>query len=591
MIRQAAIAIESLRTVERVERARHQELEFLNVVSEMSSELRLSTLLQKLIGTITKMLDAERSTLFINDEKRNELYTEIGQGLGSSQIRIPNHMGIAGAVFTSGQTINIPYAYADLRFNPAVDRRTGFFTRSILCIPVINKNGKVIGVTQVLNKRGGPFTDADEALLKAFTSQIAIGLENAKLFDDVQNMKNYNESILQSMSSGVITLNEEGAILTCNAAALRIMKVEDQHALFRPASEFFTGENTWLVEKLERLKETQKIDVTMDGEMVFGGERVSVNVTLSPLVSTTEKKLGSIIMIEDISKETTMSRYMDPSLADKLLRSGEEILGGQSSVATVLFSDIRSFTTVTEELGPQATVSLLNEYFTLMVDCIQLYGGMLDKFIGDALMAVFGTPVAHQDDADRAVKAGILMLRDLVEFNSRRVADGRKPIDIGIGVNTDIVVSGNIGSPKRMDYTVIGDGVNLASRLESACKQYGAHLLLSENTFVKLRGTYRSREIDRVVVRGKTQPVAIYEILDFHSDETFPNIVPVLSHFREGLRLYRRRDWDQAIDAFSQALALEPSDKPSSIYIDRCQYFKQNPPGDNWDGVWVMKTK
>jgi len=595
MIGQAAIAVESLRTVERVERARSQELEFLNVVSEMSSELRLSTLLQKLIGTITKMLDAERSTLFINDEKRNELYTEIGQGLGSTQIRIPNHMGIAGAVFTSGETINIPHAYADLRFNPSVDRKTGFFTRSILCIPVTNKSGKVIGVTQVLNKRGGPFTEADEALLKAFTSQIAIGLENAKLFDDVQNMKNYNESILQSMSSGVITLNDEGEIITCNAAALRIMKVEEPEVLFRPVGAFFTGENRWLIEKLDRLKETQKLDVTMDAEMIASGEKVSVNVTLAPLISTTEKKLGSMIMIEDISKEkrmkSTMSRYMDPFLAEKVLRAGEEILGGQSSVATVLFSDIRSFTTVSEELGPQATVSLLNEYFTLMVDCIQLYGGMLDKFIGDALMAIFGIPVAHEDDADRAAKAAILMHQDLVEFNSRRVADGRKPISIGIGINTDTIVSGNIGSPKRMDYTVIGDGVNLASRLESACKQYGARILVSENTFVKLRGTYRSREIDRVIVTGKTQPVAVYEILDYHSDETFPNIVAVLSHFREGLRAYRRREWNHAISAFTQGLQLEPNDKPSKLYIERSEYFKQNPPGEDWDGVWVMKSK
>ena len=595
MIGQAAIAIESLRTVERVEGARRQELEFLSVVSEMSSELRLSALLQKLIATITKMLDAERSTLFINDEKRNELYTEIGQGLGSSQIRIPNHTGIAGAVFTSGETINIPYAYADLRFNPAVDRRTGFFTRSILCIPVANKNGKVIGVTQVLNKRGGPFTDADEALLKAFTSQIAIGLENAKLFDDVQNIKNYNEGILQSMSSGVITLNEEGQIITCNAAALRIMKAADQEAFLRPAADFFNGDNAWVMERIGRLKETQKPDVAMDTELVFSGEKVSANITLTPLISTTEKKLGSMIMIEDISKEkrmkSTMARYMDPSLAEKVLRAGAEVLGGQSSVATILFSDIRNFTTVSEELGPQATVSLLNEYFTMMVDCVQLHGGMLDKFIGDALMAAFGIPVPHEDDEDRAVKTAILMLKELVGFNGRRAADGRKPIAIGVGINTGTIVSGNIGSPKRMDYTVIGDGVNLASRLESACKQYGAGILVSETTYAKLRGTYRSREVDRVVVKGKTQPVGLYEILDYHTDQTFPNIVPMLDCFRTGLEYYRKRDWRRAIAAFSQALALEPNDVTSGIYVERCRFFSNTPPPDDWDGVWVMQTK
>ena len=161
--------------------------------------------LQKVMREAARMLKADRSTLFLNDEKTDELLSRVGSGLDALQIRLPNHIGIAGAVFTSGQTINIPYAYADLRFNPAFDKQTGYFTRSILCVPVINKAGKVIGVTQVLNKRGGPFTDEDESRLKAFTAQISIALENAALFDDVQNMKNYNESMLQSMSNGVIT--------------------------------------------------------------------------------------------------------------------------------------------------------------------------------------------------------------------------------------------------------------------------------------------------------------------------------------------------------------------------------------------------
>src|SRR5262249_53788532 len=141
--------------------------------------------------------------------------------------------------FTTGQTINIPYAYADLRFNPAFDKRTGYFTRSILCVPVINKAGKVIGVAQVLNKKGGPFTRDDEARLRAFTAQLAISLENAKLFDDVQNMKNYSESMLQSMSNGVVTLNEEGVIMTCNLAGLRILKARATDIINHKAEDFF----------------------------------------------------------------------------------------------------------------------------------------------------------------------------------------------------------------------------------------------------------------------------------------------------------------------------------------------------------------
>jgi adenylate cyclase len=595
MIEQAAIALENHRIVEDVESARQQELEFLNVVSEVSSELKLGPLLQKLIATVTRMLDAERSTLFINDEKTNELFTEIGQGLGATQIRLPNTAGIAGTVFSSCESMNIPHAYADLRFNPSFDRQTGFFTRSILCVPVVNKEGKAIGVTQVLNKKGGPFTDDDEARLKAFTSQIAIGLENAKLFDDVQNMKNYSESMFESMASGVMTVNEDGIILTCNRAGLRIMKAEDTDVLLKTAEDFFSGANAWVLEKMTQVVETHLQDVMMDTEMEFGEEKVSANVTIMPLISTSGKKLGSMLMIEDISGEkrmkSTMSRYMDASLADKLLQADEDLLGGQSRVATVLFSDIRSFTSFTEELGAQATVALLNDYFTLMVECIQERGGMLDKFIGDAIMAVFGTPVAHEDDPDRAVRSAIDMMRALEGFNIERQASAMKAVNIGVGINTDSIVSGNIGSPKRMDYTVIGDGVNLASRLESACKQYGTRVLISEYTYKQLKGTYRLREVDRVIVKGKTQPVDVFEILDYYTEESFPNIIEMLGHFRDGIQSYRGQQWNNAEKAFGQALALTPDDLLSKLYLERCQHLRSSPPAEDWDGVWVMTSK
>ena len=596
MTMQAAVALQGALYVEKMEASREKELEFLGVVSEVSSELQLGPLLQKIMVTVTRMLNADRSTLFLNDEKTSELYTEIGQGLGATKIRFPNHLGIAGTVFTSGKTVNIPHAYADLRFNPSFDKQTGFFTRSILCVPVVNKDGRTIGVTQVLNRKGGPFTGDDESRLKAFTAQVSIGLENAKLFDDVQNMKNYNESMLESMSNGVITLDEEGNIVTCNTAGLSIMRVESDDILKKPAAEFFTDKNAWMLDKITRAVEDEEIDVFMDAEMKFSEEEetISANVTFLPLISAKQEKLGSMIMIEDISSEkrvkSTMSRYMDPSLADQLVAGGEDILGGKSSVATVLFSDIRGFTTFTEELGAQGTVTLLNEYFTVMVDCIQREEGMLDKFIGDAIMAVFGMPFIHDDDEDRGVRAAVSMIADLAEFNREREARGQMAIDMGIGLNTDEIVSGNIGSPKRMDYTVIGDGVNLAARLESACKQYAARILISENTYNKLRGTYRSREVDKVIVKGKTEPVGVYEVLDYHTDETFPNLMGVLNQFQSGLERYRAGAWDEAVAAFQEGLVLNPEDKISQIYIERCEQLKADPP-DDWDGVWVMTSK
>ncbi len=591
--RQAAIAIQNHLVLEDVEEFRKQELDFLEVVSQISSELELEPLLQKIISTVTQMLDAERSSLFINDEKTNELYTIVGEGLGKNEIRFPNHLGIAGHVFQTGEVLNIPHAYADLRFNPSFDKQTGFFTRSMLCIPVTNKAGKTIGVSQVLNKRGGPFTNEDEARLSAFTSQISIGIENATLFKNVQKLMNYTESMLHSMTNGVITIDEDDLITTCNPAGLRIMRIEsEEDVLQQDVKTFFAGDNEWILNKLEGVEE---VEVMMDAELVFGGETISANITILPLLDEEDKVLGTMLMIEDISSEkrmkSTMSRYMDADLADQLLESEDDALGGKQSVSTVLFSDIRSFTTLTEELGPQGTVTLLNEYFTIMVDIIQGEGGMLDKFIGDAMMVIFGTPVAHDDDPDRAVRAAIKMMTELNEFNKLRKQQGMMAIDHGLGLNTDEIVSGNIGSPKRMDYTVIGDGVNLAARLESACKKYGAHILLSDYTFNSLKATYRTRQVDRVIVKGKTEPVGVYEVVDYHDKSTFPNMIEVLGHFNNGIEYYNEGRWDDAIKLFKEALTGNPDDKCSQMYIERCEHLIANPPEGEWDGVWVFTSK
>jgi adenylate cyclase len=579
---------ESIKTREHLEAT-------LNIATDLSSELKLSPLLHKIIAAVTKMLNAERSTLFLNDEKTNELYTEVGEGLGRTQIRMPNSLGVAGASFTTAQPIVLQDPQTDARFNAEIDRETGFQTRSLLCVPVINRQGKTIGVTEVLNKTNGVFTDADISRLRGFSSHISVALENSKLFEDVQNIKNYNESILESMPSGVITVDEAGIIVTCNAAACRIMRVAPADVIDKPVAEFFQPPNDWLSRRIRQVRERGGYDVTIDARMEFEGEQVSGNVTILPLIRSGEKLPSSIVMIEDITTEkrmkSTMARYMEGSIAEKLLNSTEDVLGGQSTVATILFADICDFTRMTEKLAPQETVRFLNEFFTVMVDCVKREGGGLDKFIGDALMAEFGIPLTHVDDEDRAVRAAIRMQSELSRLNRQGIArDGRR-VQMRIGMNTDLVISGSIGSPTRMDYTVIGAGVNLASRLETACKEYGSDILVSEFTFNRLSGKYRAREVDRVVLYGKTEPISIFEILEHHTDKTFPNLNATLERFSEGLSYYRRRQWDKAIDAFHAALQLNPTDAASAVYVKRCEQLKEFQPPQDWDGVWFMKSK
>ena len=595
---QASQFLSGMIELKRVEKLRKHEIEFLEVISEMTSDINIDSLLQKVMAEATRMLGAERSTLFLNDKKTNQLWSQVGQGLGAMQIRLPNHLGIAGAVFTSGMTINIPHAYADLRFNPAFDRKSGFFTRSILCVPINNKAGEVIGVTQVLNKKNGSFTAEDESRLKTFTAQIAISLENASLFSDVQNMKNYNEGILLSMTNAVLTFDEEGKLKTCNKTGEKFFNQQESGLLGKTADTIFADKNAWMVEKIQRVLESKQSDVTIDGNLLVGEENLSANITIMPLISVDGKSMGFMIMIEDISSEkrmkSTMSRYIDPSIADQLLANKSDIFEGQNVHATVLFSDIRGFTTLTEQLGPQGTVHLLNEYFEIMVDCISKEGGILDKFIGDAIMAGFGIPQSLGDNEDRGLRAALAMIQSLESWNTLRESDGKLPVHIGIGLNSDNIVSGNIGSKKRMDFTMIGDGVNLAARLESACKQYSAKILISEFTKARLKGTYRMREIDLVVVKGKTVPIAVYEVLDYHTNESFPHLMEVLSLFKDGVSKYREMKWDAAQAQFKKCLELNAKDALSQMYIDRCELLRASPPplvDGQWNGVWVMDEK
>ncbi|MFZ0487832.1 MAG: GAF domain-containing protein [Arenicellales bacterium] len=594
---QAASALENARLFEEVQRQQREEAQLLEVNEVISSNLQLDELLNQVISIVTDMLNADRSSLFIYDSRTGELWSQVAEGL-EKEIRFPSSAGIAGSCFTSGQSINIPDTYADERFNPDVDRNTGYRTRNMLCMPIANKSGRKLGVLQVLNKRKGPFNRNDENRLRAFSYQVAIALENAQLFEDVLNERNYNESILRSLSNGVMTLSADLIVIKANDALTRILHRQKDDIANRSVSNVFSqDQNRWILDSIENVKRSGETDITMDADILLGdGGSSSVNLTVVPLVNIGKEQIGFMLVFEDITREkrikSTMARYMTKEVADRLLDvGGEDALGGAAQLATVLFSDIRDFTTIAEELGPRQTVSLLNEYFTDMIDVIFSHGGILDKYIGDAIMAVFGTPFESPKDADNAVLVANEMMGVLRIFNEKRRKEEKVELRIGVGMATGELVSGNIGSLKRMDYTAIGDTVNLASRLEGATKYYGVNILWSEATAKALTNPVRCREVDLIRVKGKNKPVSIFEGLDYHSTGSFPSLDRVLDRFQQGIDLYRKRDWKKAIGCFESTLDLHRGDMPSQIYLKRCRHYQDTPPPDDWDGVWVMTEK
>ncbi len=590
---QAAAALEHARFVEELETAHRDEVVLLEVGGAVSGDLDLDSLLEKIMQATTMLTAAERSTLFIHDPETGELWSRVAQGGERKEIRLPSYGGLAGAAFTSGETLNIVDAYADARFNPEFDRQTGFKTRSILCMPLADRLGQPIGVMQVLNKAGGPFTVLDETRLKAFSAQAAVALENAKLFQDVLQLKNYNEGILKSLSNGVVTVDSKFVVTKINEAALRILGHLEEDLVGRPVAQVFDNANKWIIKSLDYVSKTGANDYHADADLMReDGSMISVNLTVAPLLDIDANPIGFLLVFEDLTREkrirVTMSRYLAKEVVDKLLESDEDAFLASSQQATVLFSDIRHFARITETLGADETVHMLNTYFTEMVDVVLRHGGILDKYIGDAIMAVFGAPLVVPRDADNAVAASIEMVRALERFNQQRTSCGLEPIEVGIGISTGEVVAGSIGTTKRMDYTVIGESVNLAARLEGANKHYGTSVLVSDTTISQMKSALSWREIDLMRVTGTNKLVSVFEPLDCYPEAVRANLNRVRGAYQKGVRLYRQRQWNEAPFYFEQVLARCPDDTPSQLYINRCRYYLDEPPGEDWDGVWIL---
>ena len=282
--------------------------------------------------------------------------------------------------------------------------------------------------------------------------------------------------------------------------------------------------------------------------------------------------------------------YLTSSVINEMLKNpGKLKLGGDRRNLTVLFSDIRGFTTISEKMTPEELIMLLNEYLTAMTNQVFYYDGLLDKYMGDAIMAVFGAPLDQPDHARRACLTALAMMRELRRLQNKWEAEGRPVFDIGIGINSGEMVVGNMGSAMRFDYTVMGDMVNLGSRLEGANKEYGTNIIISEFTYNHVKDTICCREIDSVRVKGKTRPVRIFELLGEKKDEPgYQNLIKV---FATGLTLYRDGKWDDAIAAFQDACKIKHDDFVSTTYIERCKTLKQHPPAHPWDGVFVMTKK
>jgi adenylate cyclase len=633
----------------------------LKATSCLAQSLDLEKTLRAVMDEARDLMQADRSTLFLLDREQGQLWSKVETADGSTlmEIRIPADRGIAGYVASTGQALNIPNAYEDPRFDPSTDKRTGYRTRNILCMPVYNSEGALIGVTQLINKHQGSFTSSDEEFMRAFNIQAGIALENAQLFESVLLEKQYQKDMLQSLSDAVISTDMQGKIVTINDAALELLGCPRQKEGDRHHEQFWTeqligrlvwevvpvdnlqmrvedslkvgakhyvpeqsliiglflgqaqtnGNGTGMYEMAVRDRQNPKIflpwNLAVNGnsppepipqEQVRELER-SINLTVNPLTNPEGMVRGGLVVLEDISQEkrmkATMYRYMTPGVAERVMALGEDaLMVGERKEVTILFSDIRGYTSLTERMEAAEVVSLLNNYCETMVEAVFNYEGTLDKFIGDALMAVFGAPLPLTDNhAWMSVQSALDMRRRLAEFNQNRRIKNQPQIRIGIGISSGEVVSGNIGSQKRMDYTVIGDGVDISSRLEGVTKEYGCDIILSEFTYNLCHEHIVVRELDRIRVKGKTKPISIYELIGDRHHAFDDQTIEFLELYESGRSAYTSMNFQQAIRYFEEAQRLRQDDRAIAVHLERANAYLISPPPTAWDGVHTMTTK
>jgi adenylate cyclase len=283
--------------------------------------------------------------------------------------------------------------------------------------------------------------------------------------------------------------------------------------------------------------------------------------------------------------------YVSPAVVSELTKDPERLkLGGETKELTILFSDIRGFTTLSENVPPDFLGEMLNEYFSAMTGSVFAHGGTLDKFIGDAIMAIYGAPIDLPDHPMRGCLSALSMIDNLKTLNSKWENEGKSLISIGIGLNTGIVKVGNFGSQERFDYTVIGENVNLASRLEGLTKSYGVDIIISAATQKSVWEKILCRPLDMVMVKGSKKPMEIFELVGAKNNLS-RDLQVKAQNFQDGLKLYYSMKWEAARDFFAEFLDRFPNDRPAQIFLGRAEVFRKNPPPEDWDRVFSHTTK
>jgi len=512
------------RTVSEQEHERGQLQALAEISSVVNSSLDLTTVLNEVMDTIIKLTGAERGFLMLKNDT-GELDFRIARNVDRETLQASSFeisRSIVNRVAQSGEPVVTTNAQEDPRFGKQ-ESVVAFNLRSILCVPLKMK-GELTGVIYADNRvRTGLFNEHDRDILVAFANQAAVAIENARLFenvkrslDEVTRLKNLLDNVFDSINSGVITTDVTDQVTLCNRAAEAILNVSAKQALGGRYDIVLPPFDGKLGRMLSEVKTSDRVESYEVNPTLPGRGLVDLSLSLSPLKDSNRTTQGVAIVLDDLTEKKRLrgkfelfQRMVSPAVIEKLNPNVIK-LGGDRQLVTCLFADIRGFTNFSEQLDPVVLLDILNRYLGAAADAVLLHEGTLDKFLGDAVMAIFNAPVHQEDHTMRAVRAALNMRYDIMALHE--VMEPQYRLSFGIAINVGEAVVGLVGTKMRLDYTAIGDTINTAKRIQENAK--AGQVLLSEAAYQQVKNAIVVNALEPMKVKGRVQPVQVYELLD-----------------------------------------------------------------------------
>lgn len=526
----ARLLLFARRTMEDLERriqAQEKERSQLQALQEIgaviNSSLDLTQVLSEVMDAIINLTRAERAILLLLDEETAELEVQVARNMDRETIEKSQSFEISRSIVrtvaATGEPVVTTNAQADPRFS-SQESIISYNLRSILCVPLRIKD-KVIGVIYADNRvASGIFGDADRNMLAAFANQAAVAIENARLFREIRNhlqeiteMRDLMNNVFESITSGVITIDKADEVALYNRAAERILGMPSNSVLHHTYQALLTALDMpveLLVEEVKQNGSTQhtEMDIVVSKRMGM----TSLNMTFSPLHDLQNETLGVAVVLNDISETKRLEsvrRYLPPALVDQV-RDLDAAQRPQRRELAVLFADVRGFSTYSEYLDPEKLIQVINGYFTEAVRAITRYEGLTDKFMGDAVMALYNTPLNPQEDhVARAVRTALMIQERMRIYHQSLPAE--RQLFFGIGVHAGEAVIGNVGSSLRKDYSAIGDAVNLAKRLQEVAQP--GQVIVSEFVYTQVQDFVIAEALDPIRVKGRQKLEQVYNLI------------------------------------------------------------------------------